>query len=136
MAVSPNSIITPQQPRANSVTLSTTANTNYTAPTNTTLIANAGVNGARLTKLRVIPTGTVTATQIQLFRSSDSGVTKRFVNSILVPAYSMSGTTIASQTDFGFSDISPMILTANEQIYLAPGVSGAAINAECEWADY
>jgi len=136
MPVSPNSIITPQQPRANAVALSTTANTNYTAPTNTVLVATAGVNGARVTKLRVIPTGTVTATQIQLFRSSDSGTTKRFLNSLLVPAYTMASTSAAPQTDFLFSDANPMILAPNEQVFLAPGVSGVAINAECEWADY
>lgn len=136
MAVTPNSIITPQTPKAANVALSTSANTNYTSPTNTTLVLTAGANGGRLTKLKAIPCATVTATQVQMFRSTDSGTTKRFCNSALMAAYTMAQTTAAPQTDFGFSDSNPLILAAGEQLYMAVGVGSVQINVEAEWADY
>ena len=136
MAVTPNSIVTPQTPKAAGVGLATSANTNYAAPTNTTLVLTAGSNGARLTKLKAIPCATITATQLQLFRSADSGTTKRFCNSALMAAYTMAQTTQAPQTDFGFSDVNPLVLGAGEQLYMAVGVGGVQINVEAEWADY
>lgn len=136
MPVSPNSLVTPQTPQAANVALSTTANTTYAPPTTTTLVLTAGSNGARLTKLKCVPCATVTATQLQLFRSTDGGVTKRFTNSVLMSAYTMAQTTQAPQTDFGYSDSAPLILAPNEQIYLAAGVGGVQINAEAEWANY
>lgn len=136
MPVTANSIITPQTPKAANAALSTTANTNYTAPANTTQLATAGASGSRVNKLRFIPTATVTATQIQLFRSTDAGVTKRFVNSWLMPAYTMAQTTQAPQTDAGYSDSAPLILAANEQLFAAVGVGGVQINVEIEWFDY
>jgi hypothetical protein len=136
MAVTANSLVTPQQPQAAATALSTSANTNYTAPANTTLVVTAGANGARLTKLKCVPCATVTSTQIQLFRSADGGTTKRFTNSVLMSAYTMAQTTQAAQTDFGYSDGSPLILAPNEQVYLAVGVGSVQINAEAEWANY
>lgn len=130
-----NSIITPQTPQSNFVACST-ANTTYTTtPTNTVLIATAGASGGRLTKLRAIPLATVTATQLQEFRSLDAGATKRFSNSALMAAYTMAQTTAAPVTDFGYSDDNPKILQASEQLYVAIGVTGA-IAFEAEWANY
>lgn len=130
-----NSIITPQTPQSNFVACST-ANTTYTTtPTNTVLIATAGASGGRLTKLRAIPLATVTATQLQEFRSLDAGATKRFSNSALMAAYTMAQTTAAPVTDFGYYDDNPKILQASEQLYVAIGVTGA-IAFEAEWANY
>jgi hypothetical protein len=136
MSLTGNNFISPQTPKATNVGLSTTANTNYTAPTNTTLVVTAGVNGARLTKLKCVPCATVTATQIQMFRSTDGGTTKRFTNSTLMAAYTMAQTTQAPQTDFGYTDAAPLILAPNEQLLLAVGVGGVQINVEAEWFDY
>jgi hypothetical protein len=130
-----NSIITPQTPRSNTV-VCTTANTTYgSSPTNTQKIVTAGANGARLTKLRAIPQATLTATQLQEFRSLDAGVTKRFTNSALMAAYSMAQTTAVPATDFGYSDDNPKILSANEELHVAVGVTGT-ITFEAEWQDY
>ena len=136
MPVSPNSIVTPQIPRTQATALSTSANTNYTAPTNTTKVCTAGANGGRLTRLAAIPCATVTPTQLQLYRSTDGGTTKRFTRSMLMPAYTMAQTTLCAQTDFGFSDANPMSLNANEELYMAVGVGAVQINVEAEWADY
>lgn len=138
MTLSANSIITPQTPQSNHIEQSFTANTTYTTtPTNTVLLVTAGVNGARLTKLRAIPAATVTATQLQEFRSLDSGTTKKFSNSVLgAPSgYTMAGTTLPPIADFGYSDANPKILGPGETIYVAAGVTGAWA-FEAEWANY
>lgn len=135
MAVTANSIITPQTVKSNTV-VCTTANTTYGAtPANTQKVVTAGPNGARLTKLRAIPQANVTATQLQEFRSLDTGTTKRFSNSALMAAYTMAATTAAPVTDFGYSDDNPKILAPNEELYVAIGVTGT-IGFEAEWADY
>jgi hypothetical protein len=97
----------------------------------------AGDDGARLVKISAIPRATVTATQLQLFRSGDGGVTKRFFASVLMPAYTMAATTAATPTDFGFSDLAPLTLGPNEAIY--PGIAVAlagGIVFTAEGADY
>lgn len=136
MAVTANSIVTPQAPKSNVVNL-TTANSSYgTAPTNTQLLVTAGPNGARLTKLQAIPCATVgTANQIQMFRSLDGGTTKFFADSALMATYTMAQTTEAPTTDFGYSDDSPILLQPNERIYVAEGQS-VSVNVIAEWADY
>ncbi|TAJ70705.1 MAG: hypothetical protein EPO51_16580 [Phenylobacterium sp.] len=135
MAVTPNSIITPQTPRSNVANL-TTANTTYTTtPTNSVLLVTAGPNGARLIRLAAIPAATVTANQIQMFRSLDGGTTKYFADSTLMAAYAMAQNTEAPTTDFGYSDENPLILSANERIYMAEGQS-VSINILAEWVDY
>jgi hypothetical protein len=134
MPGTPNSIITPQTPKS-AIVQATTANTNYTAPTQVVLLLTAGANGGRLTKLKAIPAATVTATQLQLYRSLDAGVTKRFSNSALMANYTMVQTTQAPQTDFLYSDGNPLILSPGEQLYVAIGIT-FTINFEAEWADY
>lgn len=138
MTATANSIITPQAPKSGSVVQAFTANSTYTStPTNSVLLVTAGANGARLTKLRAIPTATVTATQLQEFRSTDTGTTKKFSNSVLgAPSgYTMAQTTAPPIADFGYSDDSPKILAAGEQLYVAAGVTGSWA-FEAEWADY
>src|SRR3546814_6982097 len=118
MPVTANSIVTPQAVKSNAV-VCTGANTTYgSTPTNTQKIATAGPNGARLTKLRAIPQATVTATQLQEFRSADAGATQRFSNSALMAAHTMAATTAAPATDFGYSNDSPKILAPNEELYV------------------
>ena len=135
MPVTPNSIVTPQTPKSGVVNAAT-QNTNYTSPTNTQLLVTAGLNGARLTKLQAIPvTSQTTANQLQVFRSSDGGATKRLADSALMATYAMAQTTEAPTTDFGYSDDNPMLLQAGETVYVAVGQS-QSVNFIAEWADY
>jgi hypothetical protein len=136
MAVTPNSIVTPQAVRSSVVNL-TTGNTVYTtSPTNTVLLVAAGPNGGRLTKLQAIPCESITtANQVQMFRSSDSGVTKYFSDSALMAVYTMSQASEAPTTDFGYSDDNPLLLQPNERIYVAEGQT-KSVNVIAEWADY
>lgn len=136
MPVTPNSIVTPQTPKSGQVSQSFTANTVLSvAPTNSVLLVTVGANGGRLTKLRAIPGGNVTATQLQVFRSRDGGTNKHLCNMQAAPAYTYATTTAPSATDFGYSDDNPMILEANERVYVAAAVAGPW-SFEAEWADY
>ena len=138
MTVTANSIVTPQAPKA-SGGVCTTANTTYTdSPTNTVVIATAGANGGRLTRISAVPRATVTATQLQLYRDSDgTGTVKRLFDTALVAAYTMAQTTEAPTTDFGYSEDNALILAAGEKVYAAIGVSVAnGIAFTAEWGDY
>ena len=139
MAVTANSIITPQFPKAATV-VATAANNDYDdAPANAAAaLVTAGANGARVTKIHAIPRATVTATQLQLYRDGDGGgAAKRLFDSALMGAYTMAQTTEAPTTDFGYSDDNPLILAAGEKVYPAIGVALAAgVVFVAEWADY
>lgn len=137
MTVTANSIITPQTPRA-ATAVAATANSTYSdTPTNTVALITAGANGARITKLTALARATVTATELQLFRSLDAGTTKRFFRSKLMAAYTVAQTTENVATDFGYSDDNPLVLGANEVLYAAIGVTlGGGIVFSAEGADY
>lgn len=137
MAVSANSIITPQTPKAAAV-VTTTANTTYTSsPTNTGTLLTAGANGARVTRIRSIPRATVTATAMHLFLSTDGGTTKVLIDSVLVSAHTVAATTAIPETDWGYSDDNPLILPESAILYVSQAVTLAdGIVTEAEWADY
>lgn len=135
MAVTPNSIITPQTPRSNAVGL-TTANINFTSPANTQLLVTAGANGARVTRIWAVPLEQInTANNIQLYRSYDGGTTKYLYDSKLMGTVTPGAAVANTPTDFGYSDSNPLICLANERLYVAQG-QVEAINVAAEWADY
>lgn len=111
---------------------------NSTTPTNTSLIATAGVNGALLTSLTAIPRGTVTASSLLVFSSLDGGVTKNLKSSFLMPAQTVSTTAAITGTDSGIcSEDNPIRLKAGEQLYVASQVAQAAgIVFESRWTDF
>lgn len=139
MSGTANSIITPQTPQSNHIVQAFTATTTpgSTTPANTVLLVMAGVNGARLVKLRAQPVATVTVSQLQEFRSNDTGTTKKWVNSVLGASagYTLAATTLPPVADFGYSDDNPLIMKAGEQIYVGSAVNGSW-SFEAEWADY
>jgi hypothetical protein len=136
MPTTANSIITPQTPKSAAVGL-TTANTTFTtSPTNTQLLVTAGVNGARVTRIQAIPLEQInTANNIQLYRSYDGGTTKYLANSVLMATVTPGAAVANTPTDFGYSDDNPLILLANERLYVAEGQT-EAVNVVAEWADY
>jgi hypothetical protein len=138
MTVSANSIITPQTPKSAYV-IYATAQTIYpptTSPANTVLLLTAGINGGRLTRLYAMPQESTAATGIvQYYRSSDGGTTKYWAGAAAVTNDTVSTTDVPIAIDFGFSDDNPMILVANEKIYVAPSIAKNFIFV-AEWADY
>lgn len=132
-----NNIITPQTIKTeNAVT--TTANTTYTdSPTNTAVLWTAGSSGARITKLSSLARGTLTATELQLFRSSDGGTTKRYFNSLTYAAFTMSQTARNPTADWPYSESNPLVLDPSEILYVAQGVTLAGgIVHVAEGAEY
>lgn len=123
MALSPNSIVTPQTPRS-AVVVTTTANTTLTSsPTNTAVAFTAGANGSRITKVTSTPRATVTATGLRAYLSTDGGTTKTLLTSVLMSAHTVANTTAIPVTDWGFSEENPLILPANAILYLDQAVS-------------
>lgn len=136
MAVTPNSIVTPQTINTGTA-VCTTANAAYTdTPTNSQKLFTAGANGSRVTKLSALARATPAATELQLFRSSDAGVTKRFFASKLMAAYTVAQTTAQTAVDFGYSDLVPLLLEPLEEIYACIGVTNTGIVFTAEGADY
>jgi len=136
MAVTANSIITPQAVKSGTA-VATTANSTYTdTPTNSVKLITAGANGARVTKITALARATVTITELQLYRSADGGTTKRLFNSRQMAAYTVAQTTGNTPTDLGYSDDNALILAANEEVYVAIGVSNTGVVFAAEWADY
>jgi hypothetical protein len=108
------------------------------APTNTTIIATAGSNGALVTKIVSIPRATVTATAMYLFISKDNGTTQRLIDSELIGAYTLSATTNIAETSFSnITEATPIRLEAGDKLYIGAGVALAAgIVTRCEWSDF
>lgn len=135
MAVTPNSIVTPQTPKSAFAEV-TTASTDFdTSPTTTVLLLTAGSNGARLTRLNAVPCETVTANFLQVYRSINTGTTKYLSAAATGGSDTVSATDGPSVVDFGYSEANPMILQGSEQIYVATGIS-KKYHFVAEYADY
>lgn len=135
MPVTPNSIVTPQTPRSAMAGVASANTTFTTAPTNTALLLTAGPNGARVVRLQAMPLETVTANALQVYRSIDAGTTKFLAACATGGADTVSGTDAPTAVDFGVSEDSPMILQANERLYVATGIA-KTYNFIAEYADY
>ena len=139
MAVTPNSIITPQGIRS-STGVATTANSTYTdSPANTVVIATAGPNGSRVTSLTAIARASIVTnpTECQLYRDGDgSGTAKRFFKSRELAVHAVAQTDEQPDLDFGYSDTRALKLAPNEKVYGAIGVSNTGVVFNCELEDY
>ena len=136
MAVTANSIITPQTPLTGTAVV-TTANSTYTdSPSNTVQLLAGQSNGARITKVTALARATNTATELQLYASTDGGTTKRFIASKLMAAYTVAQTTGQTAADFGFTETAPLILAASESLYAGIGVTNTGIVFRAEGFAY
>lgn len=138
MAVTANSIITPQTPQTAYVIYGT-AQATYpptTNPTNVSLLLTAGASGGRLTRLTALPQESSGAVGVlQVFRSNDGGTTKFWTKAVAVTNDTVSSTDAPIELDFGFSDENAMTLKANEKIYVAPSIAKNFCFV-AEWGDY
>ena len=135
MAVTPNSLITPQTPISGKAKL-TTANTNYDAPTAAVQVLVGQPNGARLTRVQATPAATTVASDCQLY--GYDGTSYRHIKSVAIAAQTVSAGNISAITpyDFGFSDSNPLILGANEQLMAAVSVTQTSVHVRAEGAAY
>lgn len=113
----------------------TAAKTTYADSTNAVLLMTAGPNGAVVYAIRALPRATVTATQLQIYRSPDSGVTYNLADAATMGAYSFTNTTSPAKTDFGYTESIPMRLGPNERLYAGIAVAlvgGIVFDAQYE----
>jgi len=135
MAVTPNSIVTPQTPFSRQAATST-ANTNFAAPTATTTLMDRAdnVNGARITRLFAMPRAAVgTASNCQVYVYD--GTTKFLIDSALMATVSPGAAVANPKTDFGYSEGNALILRAGWGLEIAPG-QGIDTVFRCEGGFY
>jgi hypothetical protein len=138
MAVTPNSIVTPQTPRSAVATTTTGGGVDFSdTAVSTVLIATMGANGGRVVGLKSIARATIAAMAAGLYTSTDAGVTKKLIRGLTLSADTVSATDAPLTQDWGLSEDTPMILAANTQLFVQTGVTLAAgIDHLIEWADY
>jgi hypothetical protein len=135
MAVTANSIVTPQTPIAGKAKV-TAANTNYDAPTAVQQLLPAQTNGARITRVQAIAAATTVASDAQLY--GYDGVSYRLIKAVQVGVVTIAaGNTAAiNPIDFGFSDANPLILGPNEQLMCGASVAQTSLHFRAEGAAY
>jgi hypothetical protein len=124
MPVSQNKVVTSQGLNTGQA-VCTAAKTTYNDAANSVLLFTAGANGAIVYSIKAIPRATVTATQLQLYKSSDAGVTLSLFDLALMAAYTMAQITapVPAKTDFGYAEATPLRLEPGERIYCGIGVA-------------
>jgi hypothetical protein len=132
MPVAQNKVVTAQGLNVGQA-VCVAAKSTYADNANAVLLFTAGANGSVIYRLTALPRGTVTATQLQLYRSPD-GVIMNLIRLGLMPAYAMAQTTIpafgtapfADVVDFGYSESVPLRIKAGVQLWAGIGVALAA----------
>jgi len=122
MAVSQNKVVTSQGLNTGQA-VCVAAKTTYSDATNAVLLFTAGANGSVVYAVRALPRATVTATQLQLYRSPDAGVTLQLIDLALMAAYTMAQTTSTPKNDFGYTETAPLRLKPTERLYAGIGVA-------------
>jgi hypothetical protein len=139
MPVTPNSIVTPQTPRSAAVIVNT-AQTTFpptTSPSGTALLVTAGANGGRLTRLTALPHETTGGAGVmQAYRDvGTAGASKYLFATAACASDTVGAADPPVALDFGYSEDNPLMLQANERIYVATGIA-KNIAFIAEWADY
>lgn len=129
MPVSANNIITTQGIRAvNAIT--TAAKVTHGDATNAVKLCDAGANGSILFGLNCMPrlaaAATVTATQLQLFRSPDNGAALFLIGSALMLAHTMAVTTAVPKTPFEYSETLGLRLPIGNSLWVGAAVALAS----------
>jgi hypothetical protein len=135
MTISPNSIVTPQTPFSRTA-VAATAETAFTAPTNTvTLLDRAdNTNGARIVRLIALPRATVgTASNCQIY--AYDGTTKVLIDSALMATVTPGAAVANARTDFGYSEDNALILEPVVGLEVAVGQAVSTV-FRCEGGLY
>lgn len=121
MAVTPNSIVSPQAVKSRTA-LATVAKTTFTDATNAVLLVTAGANGSVVYGITAAARATITASKLQIYRSSDSGTTLVLIRSRTMAAYTMANTDAQTEVDMGWSESTPLRLQTGDSLYCAAAV--------------
>ena len=137
MAVTANSIVTPQTPLSRNA-VATAAEIAFHNPVNVVelLAAADNVNGARITKMYAIPrapTGAIVNCQVY----EKDGSTHTLIDSAVTTNFTPGAAVANAKTDFGLSDANPLILKAGKGLAVAIGSAVAnGINFHVEGGLY
>lgn len=114
----------------------TAAKTTYNDATNVVKLGDAGPEGSLLKLLSAMPRATATASNLQLYRSKNAGVTLELIDSALMAAHTVATTTAIPKTKFAdIADTTPIRLEAGESLYVASSVAlagGIMFNGQVE----
>ncbi len=117
----------------------TTANTNYSSPLNTALLAVAGPDGSLVTHMASVARATIAQTQMQFYMSKDGGATFSLMTSSVIQPYTITQTSqiggiTATQIDAtAISETNPIPLGGQTDFGSTTtpcGTSGGAANAQ------
>lgn len=124
MAVTPNSIVTPQTPVFETA-VATLAEVAFQAPTNVqTLIDDAtNLNGVRLTSVAAIARAAVTTNPINCQLYKKVGTTYTLIDSTLIAVGTPSASVANQKVDFGYSEDNPLPLKAGVGLAVAIGTA-------------
>ena len=112
--------------------VATAAKTTYNDSANAVLLDTAGANGTAYVHIAAVPRGTITLTQVQLYRSPDGGTTMYLIATGVLSAYTMAQTTqapicaLAHIDGSSISDANPLRTASGDRLYVAIGVACAA----------
>lgn len=114
------------------------ANLASLTPTGVVSAFTAGPNGAIITRISVIPRGSISATGVYMFKSVDSGATQRFKDSIGLPLQTVSaGANITGAIFPSYSETKPMRLGAGDILYFGLGVAQATgVEVDVEYTNF
>lgn len=92
------------------------------APSNTVELLTGSQAGTLVIRVAAVPRSTVTTTALYLFVSSDGGATQRLIRTKLAAADTVSSTDIPTEIDFCYNITEPLLLTADEKLFVAISV--------------
>lgn len=128
----------PQTIKTKAVKLTSANGGTRAAPTNLALLAEAGADGALLSRLEALAQGDTTATEIQVYSSTDNGASYTLVRSVIMSPQTASVTTPRASAKFeDISENAPLYMQGGERLYATLGAGQAAgIAIRASWANY
>ena len=96
-----------------------TNDTSFTAPTHTTLLGSAGVNGTKITEIDLIPVATVVLSLVNLFLFD--GTTYHLHESVTISAQTISATLPPTKQIFYYDNL---VLPSGWSLYCTVTVAG------------
>lgn len=93
------------------------------AVANLALVWTSGALGSVLSSVRARPRANMSDMQLQLYGSTDNGVTLRLIDATKLAGWTAANTTEPSKGDFGYTADAPLRTRANEKIYAGSAVA-------------
>lgn len=127
----------PQQPRAKTAICTAAATIADSNPANVVELCTIGPEGAVMTKLTAIPRGNVSSTNLLLFLQKNGSANKELVDSVTMPAGTVSTSSSVRPTSFGYSELATMRLEVGDKLWVGAMIALAAgIVFKAEFTDY